>query len=316
MAIQLSVVSPVYRGERLVQPLVERIRAAVAPLQVAYEIVLVEDGSPDASWAAIERMAALHPEVVGIELSRNFGQHPAITAGLAHARGEWVVVMDCDLQDRPEEITSLWQHAHAQGLDAVQAQRVMRQDGWLKRTFSWTFYAFLTWLTGADHDPSVANFGLYHRRVVDAILALPERIRYFPTMVQWVGYRRGKMPVQHDARLEGKTSYNWAALTRLALNIILSYSDKPLRLAVKLGMGISFVALAFAGVVLVRALLGQYIVSGYASLMVSIWFLSGLIISVLGVVGLYVGKTFEGVRQRPIFIVRSLRYRASDSAQG
>jgi glycosyltransferase involved in cell wall biosynthesis len=301
----ISIVSPVYMAEQLVRPLVEEIARVMSQLGQTHEVVLVEDGSPDGSWKRIEEIIAHYPEVTGIQLSRNFGQHYAISAGLAQARGEWVVVMDCDLQDRPDQIPSLWQAAQ-KGYDVVLARRAIRQDHFLKRIGSVTFYGILGYLTGTKQDPAIANFGIYHRKVVDAINSMPEKIRYFPTMVRWVGFRVTAIDVEHAARPQGKTSYNLPKLLNLALDICLAYSDKPLRLAVKLGIGISLISFLFALLTAIRALRGQIEVLGYASLIVSIWFLSGLIILILGVVGLYVGKSFEGVKNRPAYLVKAL----------
>ena len=298
----LSVVSPVYQAEELVGELVRRIQASVAPLTAAYEIILVDDRSPDATWPAIEAAMAGDPRVRGLRLSRNFGQHRAITAGLDVCRGEWVVVMDCDLQDRPEEIPALLAEAR-RGYDLVLAQRTGRQHGWKQKLFARLFYRVLSYLTETPQDPTVANFGIYHRRVIAAVLAMRESIRYFPTMVRWVGFRTGYVPVTHAARPAGRTSYRSSQRLHLGLDVLLSYSDKPLRLTIKAGILLSGGAFVFVFVTLLRYWAGQIIQPGYASLIVSIWFFAGLLLSVLGMVGLYIGKTFEQVKNRPLYIV-------------
>jgi len=268
----------------------------------SFEIVLVEDGSPDESWAAIERASREFPDVVGIRLSRNFGQHHAIAAGLAHARGKWVVVMDCDLQDPPEEIPKLYEKAK-EGYEVVLARRIRRQDSWLKRLTSRLFYRFLGWLTDAPQDPAVANFGIYHRKVVDAINSLPEPMRFFPTLVRWVGFRTTGVDISHAARPNGDSAYDIRKRLALAADICLAYSDKPLRLVISTGFAVSAVGFCFAAWTVVQALRGEIEVIGYASVIVSIWVLSGLLILIMGVIGLYVGKTFEGVKGRPTFLV-------------
>lgn len=300
--ISLSVVSPVYRAEGLVGKLVAEIRAALEPLGISYEIILVEDASPDKSWEAICECCEKFAEVRGVLLSRNFGQHYAISAGLTLARGDWVVVMDCDLQDRPAEIPRLLQKA-AEGYDVVVARRAIRQDGFFKKLSSRLFYGTLGWLTGTNHDPAIANFGIYSAKVIAAINSMPESIRYFPTMVRWVGFRTACLDVEHAARTEGKTSYNLRKLFNLALDICLAYSDKPLRMAVGTGFVVSLIGFVFAGVTVVQAFRGEIQVLGYASLIVSLWVLAGLLIFIMGVVGLYVGKCFEGVKRRPAFII-------------
>lgn len=300
--ISLSVVSPVYRAEGLVGKLVAEIRATLEPLGISYEIILVEDASPDKSWEAICECCEKFTEVRGVRLSRNFGQHYAISAGLTLARGNWVIVMDCDLQDRPEEIPRLLQKA-VEGYDVVVARRALRQDGFFKKLSSRIFYGTLGWLTGTPHDPAIANFGIYSAKVIRAINSMPESIRYFPTMVRWVGFRTASLDVVHSARPEGKTSYNLRRLFNLALDICLAYSDKPLRMAVGTGFVVSLIGFVFAGVTLVQAFRGEIQVLGYASLIVSLWVLAGLLILIMGVVGLYVGKCFEGVKRRPAFII-------------
>ena len=297
----ISIVSPVYRAEKIVDKLVERISEEVSKITENFEIILVEDGSPDNSWEAIERNCSKDERVKGIKLSRNFGQHYAITAGLDNAIGEWVVVMDCDLQDRPEEIINLYQKA-LEGYDVVLASRYERQDTFFKKLFSKLFYSILSYLTGIQQDPTIANFGIYNQKVVTSISKMRESIRYFPTMVRWVGFKRTKINVEHASREQGSTSYNFSRLFNLALDIILAYSDRPIRLTIKTGFFISLISFCFAIITVIQYFLGNISVSGYASLIISIWFFSGLVMTTLGVVGLYVGKTFEGVKKRPIYI--------------
>ncbi|AIZ63982.1 b-glycosyltransferase [Hymenobacter sp. DG25B] len=298
----LSVISPVYLAEKLLPELVARIEASVRPITEDFEIILVDDRSPDHSWQVVEELAQQYPRVRGLRLSRNFGQHSAITAGLDHSRGQWVVVMDCDLQDRPEEIPALYAEAQ-KGFDLVIARRANRQDSWLKKSLSSLFYRALAYLTDTRQDSTTANFGIYNRRVVDALCQMRESARYFPTMIRWVGFQSATLPVTHAPRPSGKSSYGLSQKLHLAINTILAYSDKPLRLTIKLGLLIS--ATAFIGVfyTLFRWLEGKITVLGYASLIISIWFFSGLIIFLLGVVGLYIGKTFEGVKNRPLYII-------------
>ena len=298
-----SIVSPVYRAEGLVDELIRRIQASIGPLTENYEIILVDDRGPDDSWGRIRAQAIRDPRVRGLRLSRNFGQHKAITAGLDQARGEWVVVMDCDLQDQPEEIPALYRHATQEGYDLVFARRIERQDSWAKRLGSRAFYRMLSYLTETKQDPTIANYGIYHRKVVDAVLAMRESIRYFPTMVRWVGFRAGALAVAHAERPEGTSSYNLRSLINLALDIILAYSDKPLRLTIKMGLIISVLAFAMVPITLVRYITGQIFEPGYTSLIISVWFFSGLLLSVLGMVGLYIGKTFEQVKNRPIYLI-------------
>lgn len=299
---EISVVIPVYQAENLVRPLVDQLTKELQSITDHYEIILVEDRSPDNSWQELKKATALFPCLTVLRLSRNFGQHYAISAGLARATGEWIVVMDCDLQDQPSEISQLYEEAK-KGFDIVLARRAARQDNWMKRVSSNLFYRALGYLTGTDQDSSVANFGIYNNKVIAAINMMPESIRYFPTMVRWVGFKSTKLDVVHSARPEGKTSYNLKKLLDLSLDICLANSDKPIRLTIKLGLSVAFTGFMFAAYVAARALLGEIQVIGYASLLVSIWILSGFIICITGVVGLYVGKAFEGIKNRPLYII-------------
>ena len=286
----------------MTEELVRRISESVSPITEHYEIILVNDASPDNSWNVIRTECEKDSRVKGINLSRNFGQHYAITAGLSYAKGEWVVVMDCDLQDRPEEIPNLYNKA-IEGYDSVFAQRVNRSDSWLKRMSSKLFYKFFSYMTETRQDASVANFGIYNRKVVESILAMGDKMRYFPTQVQWVGFRKYYMPVEHDSRLEGKSSYSLKKLFRLAFDTIVSFSDKPLRLTMNIGALITAVSFLIGLIYLIQYLCGHIAVMGYASLIISLWFICGILVFLIGVVGLYLGKTFNQTKGRPTFIV-------------
>lgn len=301
----ISVVSPVYKAENIVAELVKQVREAVSSITKDFEIILVNDASPDNSWDKIVAECAIDSRVKGINLSRNFGQHYAITAGLHYAKGDWVVVMDCDLQDRPDEIPNLYRKAQ-EGYDSVFAQRKDRSDSVVKKTFSKVFYRIFSYLTETRQDSSVANFGIYHRKVINAILEMHDQIRFFPAMVQWVGFKKYYLPVQHSERYEGKSSYNFKGLFRLALNTIIAFSDKPMRLTVKLGFFITFISFVVMLVYLVMYFTGHIKVLGFTSLMISFWLLSGIIIFILGFVGLYIGKMFEKVKARPVYVIKEV----------
>ncbi len=301
----LSVVIPVYQGEPFVEEMIERLEKTLKRISGSFEIILVDDYSKDLSWILIEKLATRKPFVKGIKLSRNFGQHYAISAGLDHCKGDWIVVMDCDLQDQPEEIIKLKQKAD-EGYSAVLASRHVRKDLYLKRLFSKIFYKFLSYLTGHQHDEAIANFGIYSKALITEVCRMRESIRYFPTMVKWVGFTTCSIEVEHAARTTGRSAYNFKKLLNLAIDIILAYSDKPLRLVIKTGVLISFFSFIFACYIAIQWFNNKIEVLGYASIIVSIWFLSGCILFTLGVVGLYVGKIFEGVKSRPLYIIEKI----------
>lgn len=302
VAGMLSVVSPVYGCEGCLEHLVERVKAAVATTGMALEILLVNDGSPDRSWERILELSRIHPEVRGLRLSRNFGQHYAISAGIEHARGELVAVMDCDLQDLPEELPRLVAAA-MDGSDIVLGQRAERKDAPLKRFTSFAFFKLLGYLTDVRQDHSTANFGVFSRKVIDVVNAMPEADRCFPLMVKWTGLPTRLVPVVHAPRGEGRSGYNFGKLLRLALNIVLSYSDKPLRMVVKVGL--AFSALAFLIVLLsvYRYSVGDIAVAGYTSIVASIWLLGGVMILCVGITGLYLGRLFNDAKGRPYYVV-------------
>jgi glycosyltransferase involved in cell wall biosynthesis len=302
--MKISIVSPVYKAENILDELVKRIVTEVSRITDDFELILVEDGSPDISWEKIEKNCNLDKRIKGIKLSRNFGQHHAITCGLDNAAGEWVVVMDCDLQDRPEEIIKLYQKA-LEGFDIVFARRFNRKDKFIKKLSSKIFYKTFSYLSGIDQDGTIANFGIYSKNIVEKVIQLREPMRAFTPMVKWIGFNSTNINVEHAERLEGKTSYNWSKLINLGLDIALAYSDKPLKLTVKLGFLISFFSFIFAIVSIVRFYIGSITITGYTSLLVSIWFLSGLLIFILGIVGLYISKIFEAVKARPLYVIEN-----------
>lgn len=300
--MDLSIISPIYKGEKMLDELVSRIMATVCTITEDYEIILVNDQSPDGSWPVIERICKTNNRVKGINLSRNFGQHYAITAGLSQAKGEWVVVMDCDLQDTPEEIKNLYTKAQ-EGYDSVFAQRVERKDKFLKRLSSIVFYKVFSFLTDSKQDETVANFGIYHRKVVNAILSMGDSIRYFPIMAQWVGFRKGYLPIEHGARKEGKSSYSLFKLLKLASDNMIGFSDRPLRLMLTFGFYVVITSVLITLWYFFKYAMGWIEVDGFTTLVISLWLLAGLIIMLIGVTGLYIGKIFDRVKGRPTFII-------------
>jgi dolichol-phosphate mannosyltransferase len=299
----ISVISPVYGCAACLRDLHRRVTQALSAITSNFELILVNDHSRDGAWEVIGELCATDSRVIGIDLSRNFGQHIAIAAGLDRCRGEWVVVMDCDLQDRPEEIPRLFK-AVQQGYDFALARRMHRQDSFFRKAASKSFYALLSYLTDTQQDPSVANFGIYHRKVIDAVISIRESHHYFPVTVRSVGFRMTSIEVDHAAREVGKSSYNLRKMLRLAVDNAITYSDKPLRLTVGLGFFLVALTLLAAALVVTLSLVGKIDVAGWTSIVFSLFFLSGLIIMLIGMVGLYVGKTFIEAKKRPAYFIR------------
>lgn len=300
--LKLSIISPVYKAENIILELINRIEKAIQPITDNYEIILVDDGSPDNSWVVLQNAAKNNRKIKAIKLSRNFGQHHAISAGVDNAKGEWIVVMDCDLQDQPEEIPALLSKA-LQGFDIVLGRRVQRKDSLFKKLYSKIFYKILGYLTGTIQDPLVANFGIYNKQVIAELRKMREGIRYFPAMINWLGFSVSKIDVEHGYRFQGKTSYNFSKMMNLALSTVLAYSDRPLKLTIMFGLTISLISFFLTIYTLIKWYLGGIIVIGYASIITSIWFLSGAILIALGITGLYIGKIFEEVKERPIYVI-------------
>ena len=298
----ISVISPVYQSGNLVDSLVKRISAALDQLTSDYEIILVEDGGTDDSWQKIQENCARHPNLRGIKLSRNFGQQAAIQAGLDASSGQYVLVLDCDLQDRPEEIQHLYAKA-MDGYDVVIASRQDRQDGFFKKMLSSLFNRVMSYLTETDQDASVANFALYSRKAVNALNEMHDYNRYYPMMAQWIGFRAVKVKIQHAQREDGKSSYSFRKRLSLAIDTMLMFSDKPLRLAIKAGVYLSLASITAAMVLVLLYITGDVSAPGWMSLALLICFFSGSIISVLGIVGLYVGRIFETVKMRPTYLI-------------
>ena len=287
----------------MLEELVSRIQASIVPITDNYEIILVNDCSPDNSWDKIKEICVKDKRVKGLNLSRNFGQHYAITAGLTESQGEWVVVMDCDLQDRPEEIPNLYKKAQ-EGYDTVFAEIIEREDRFLKKFTSRAFSYVFAYFTDSPVDKKTNNFGIYHRKVIDAVLSMGDYIKCFPIEVRWVGFNIGYHPVVKDGRAEGISGYTWPKLISFAFNNIIAFSNKPLKLALRLGFIIVFFSLCLALYYFVRYLLGGIGVSGFTTLVISLWLIAGILISLIGVVGIYLGRVFDKVKDRPVYIVK------------
>jgi len=298
----ITVVSPVYKAEKIVNELVRQLHENLVTITDDYEIVLVNDASPDNSWEAIIAECSKDKSVKGINLSRNFGQHYAITAGLHYAKGEWVVVMDCDLQDRPDEIPNLYRKAQG-GYDIVYARRTKRKDNIIKRMSSKLFNTFFAYLSGIKTD-NVANFGIYHSKVIFEYNKMNEYARSFGTLIRYLGFKSCIIDVKHGERFEGKSSYTLAKLLRLGTDVILSNSDKPLKLTVKFGFIISVFSFVLAIYNIIAKLTGIVQVAGFTTTIFSIWFVGGIILFVLGVLGLYIERIFTQVKDRQLFIVK------------
>lgn len=299
----ISVVSPVYGCRDVLTELAKRVEEAFQNESFAWELVLVDDRGPDQPWPVIEELSATNPRIRGIRLARNHGQHLAIWAGLEAARGDFVAVIDCDLQDDPAVIPELYRKAMQDDVEAVIVDRGNWSDSKLRRTASRSFYALVKWLAGVQIN-NIGNFGLYSRRMVDTLLLFTEQEIFLPIMVSLTGYATTKYKVDRDNRFEGESSYSLLRLLRLAVAIVIRFSDRPLKLSVLVGGAFSIMAASISFVLFVMWLAGTFTVQGWTSTILSIWFLSGLILATLGIHGFYLGRVFREVQGRPRILIQ------------
>lgn len=297
-----SVVIPVYKAENCLEELYQRLKSSLESISPAFEILFIEDCGGDQSWPIIEELSKRDSRVLGIQFSRNFGQHYGITAGLDQCQGDWVVVMDCDLQDRPEEIPRLYAKA-LEGFEMVLARRGKRKDPLLKRFNSWIFYKIFSYLADLEYDGETANFRIMSRKVVMNFRRIGEQLRFFGGLMQLMGFETASIEVEHGERYEGKSTYTFRKLWKLGAETIIAYSDKPLRLAIRLGFIMASFSFLYGAYILGHALYFGSTVPGWNSLMISLYFIGGIIITILGIIGIYLGKTFDETKKRPLYII-------------
>ncbi|API93333.1 glycosyl transferase [Virgibacillus pantothenticus] len=302
-SILISIVIPVYGCARNLEELCQRIIETIHTIAAKYEIILVNDASPDLAWETIVTLNLTNHCIKGINLARNFGQHHAITAGLDYANGDWVVVMDCDLQDKPEEIIRLFQKSQ-EGYAVVFGKRVTRQDHWWKKKTSQIFYRVYDYFTGTTSDHTIANFCIISKKVVHGFRQMREQHRFFPLFLQWMGYPTASIAIDHDARKQGKSSYSLKKLITLATDTIIAQSNKPLRLSIQFGFLISSASFIYGLYLFIRYFFLEQPVAGWTSVMVSIYFIGGLIFFNFGILGLYIGKVFNEIKGRPLYLIR------------
>lgn len=306
--VHLSVVTPVYGCADSLGKLYSRLVATLSEITKDFEIIMVNDDSPDPAWEIIKELAKSDDRVKGVKLSRNFGQHRAITAGLTYALGDWIVVMDCDLQDQPEEIIKLYNKAQ-EGFDIVFGKRVQRKDRLLKRISSKIFYCIYDFFTDSDTDETVANFSIISQKVLYAFRDLKEQNRSYALFINLLGFKRINIEVKHALREDGKSTYTFSKLVNLAIDGIVSQSNKPLRLSIKFGFLISFSAFFYAIWLVFRYLVYGITVEGWTSVMVSMYMIAGLLFLNFGFIGLYIGKIFDETKRRPLYIVDELTWK-------
>ncbi len=301
--MELSVVSPCYGAPTLLRELVRQITETVAQLTDSYEIILVEDASPDNSRDIIREICAEDSHVKGVFLSRNFGQQGALNAGYDTSTGNYVVTLDCDLQNPPAQIRDLYLKAQ-EGYDIVFATRRNRPDSFFMTQGSHVFNRLMGFLTDTRQDESVAEFAIFSRKVIDAMAKMGDYHRYYPLMTQWVGFKTAKVDVEHAVRTDGKkSSYSTRKRIELAVSTAVSFSTKSLRLIVYFGTMVTLAAIIGAIALVIKTVVLDTQVSGWATLFVSMWFIAGIMIMVMGIVAVYIGSIFDEVKRRPSYLI-------------
>lgn len=302
--VEISVVVPIYNEEDNLNYLFERLVTNLDRLQASYEIICVNDGSRDNSLAGLIHHHQQNPAIKVVNLSRNFGKELALTAGIDRARGQAVIPIDADLQDPPELIKDLVDKWH-EGYDVVYATRRARQgETWLKRFTANNFYRLIGKMSKVPIPPDTGDFRLMDRRVVEALKQLPERTRFMKGLFSWVGYRQIAIEYDRDPRHAGTTKWNYWKLWNFALDGITAFSSVPLKIWSYLGLAISSLAFIYALFLIVQTLISGIDVPGYASLMVAVLFLGGIQLISLGVIGEYLGRVYEEVKDRPLYFIR------------
>ena len=302
--MDISVVVPVYGCKEALPELHRRLVNVLEGMKLTFEIVLVDDCDPQNSWEAIKSLCTLDERVHGIKLSRNFGQIRAITAGLDHCKGDWVVVMDCDLQDRPESISELYEKAQ-EGYDVVFARRIERKDNALTKFLSKSCYKVYEYFTDGNYDPSLCNFSIARKEVIRQYCSMREHNRGYTVFVKWLGFKQTAIDLKGDERFAGSSSYNLRRKLGMAFELITAQSNKPLRFSVNMGFAVSALSFVILVVNVLRKIISADVAIGWTSMICSIFFMGGLILAAVGVVGLYVGNIFTEVKHRPLYVVET-----------
>ncbi|MCL1048659.1 glycosyltransferase family 2 protein [Shewanella abyssi] len=311
--ICLSVIVPLFNESQMIVPLISRLTAVLSELDESSEIVFIDDGSSDDSWLQVSQLPLADNEYQCIKLSRNFGKEAAMSAGIEHARGLAVIMLDADLQDPPEQIPLMLAQWRA-GYEIVNMKRRKRLgETWFKRFSAACFYRLMNWVSDSPVPENVGDFRLMSRQVVDSIKALPERNRFMKGLFSWPGFSQKTLEFDRDPRFVGETKWNYSKLFGLAMDGITSFSFKPLRIATWCGVITAFSAFAYGGWVVTKTLIYGETVAGYASMMVVQLGLAGIQLLALGLIGEYLGRVFVEVKQRPLYLIEEVAYRQSIS---
>lgn len=300
--MKLSVVIPVYGCPEALPSLHERLVKTLSKITKSYEIILVNDCCPKGSWKQIEVICKKDKKVVGINLSRNFGQHHATNCGIEYSTGDYVILMDCDLQDKPEAIIDLYNTAK-EGYDVVFSRRKDRKDSALTLWLSRNFYNIYNYFTDSKYDSEVGNLSITSRKVVEEYKKINDKNKVFINYLSWMGFNTKTIDIDGDERYEGKSSYTFSKKVDLAIEEITSQSNKPLKLLIKIGLVVALLGFVFLIIQIIRYFVYKNINEGWTSIISFILLIGGIIIISLGGVGIYVGNVFSQTKGVPEYIV-------------
>lgn len=303
--VDLSVVIPVYGCPEALMPLYERLTKTLKKITKSYEIVMVNDACPKGSWQIIETICKKDKKVLGINLSRNFGQTHSTNAGIAYASGKRVALMDCDLQDRPEGLIDLYKEID-KGYDIVFVRRKNRKENALTMFFSRNFYRIYNSLIDGHYDGDVGNFSMADRRIIDIYNGINDNNKNFTMVLSWMGFKRSYLDIESDERFEGHSSYTLSKKISLAIDIVTSQSNKPLKIIILFGVVIAMMAFMYLAIQIIKRFVFNDVPEGWTSIIASIFLMGGILLVSMGGIGIYVGNIFNLTKGNPEYLVSEM----------
>ncbi len=299
--MKISIVSPVYLAENIIEELVKRVSDSIELITKDFEIISVDDCGPDNSWKVIQQQAKKFPYVKGVRLSRNFGQHNAITAGISKSSGDYIVLMDCDLQDDPKHIHKLVEKIK-EGYSIVYTRRIKRRHSFFKRLSSRLYNGLFKFIANKDFDISVGSLVIFSKKVGEEYLKLKEKDKLYVQALKWLGFKNTIIEVEHRERFEGASSYTFKKLMSMAVQGLISNSERLLYLSIKMGIGFSILSVFVIAYILYMTFVTDFL-PGWPSIISVMFLCTGLILICLGIIGIYIGKIIKEVRNRPNYII-------------
>jgi polyisoprenyl-phosphate glycosyltransferase len=298
----ITAVIPLLNEEKLVGELIRRVELNLKSISPDYRVILVDDGSTDSTWEEIKKLGTINSKISGIKFSRNYGHHYAITAGINNSDSDWVVVMDGDLQDRPEVIPDLYKKAQ-EGFDVVFVNRIQRKESIIYLLVQKIFYKLLNILSGLNFNSKQANFSIISKKVTEGHKLFNEQARFYASTIKWLGFSTSSIEAPHGERFYGKPSYTIKKRIKLAFDIIIAFSERPLKFAISVGILFSLFSIILAIWIAIKALNSEFTVLGWPSIIFSIFFTTGVNLIIVGIVGIYLGRVFHQVKNRPLYVI-------------